>query len=90
MGPGMPFLDSHTRAEGVGYLFLPVFSSLYDAIQGTYVHIWVSKTKNRLVGYVEPGVYPDQYPTWEAPRPNPRSVILEMPPPLGFTLVRFD
>jgi hypothetical protein len=29
----MPFLDSDTCAEG-GYLFLPGFSSLYDAIHG--------------------------------------------------------
>jgi hypothetical protein len=34
-GPGMPFLDSNTCAEGRGvYLFLPGFSSLYDAIHG--------------------------------------------------------
>jgi hypothetical protein len=33
-GPGMPFLDSNTCAEGGGYLFLPGFSSLYDAIHG--------------------------------------------------------
>ncbi len=32
-GPGMPFLDSDTCAEG-GYLFLPGFSSLYNAIHG--------------------------------------------------------
>jgi hypothetical protein len=32
-GPGMPFLDSDACAEG-GYLFLPGFSSLYDAIHG--------------------------------------------------------
>jgi len=32
----MPFLDSDTCAEGRGggYLFLPGFSSLYDAIHG--------------------------------------------------------
>ncbi len=35
LGPGMPFLDSDTCAEGRGgYLFLPGFSSLYDAIHG--------------------------------------------------------
>jgi hypothetical protein len=35
MGPGMPFLDSDTCAEGrEGFLFLPGFSSLYDAIHG--------------------------------------------------------
>ncbi len=33
LGPGMPFLDSDTCAEG-GYLFPPGFSSLYDAIHG--------------------------------------------------------
>jgi hypothetical protein len=33
-GPGMPFLDSDTCAEGGGYLFLPGFSSQYDAIHG--------------------------------------------------------
>jgi hypothetical protein len=34
-GPGMPFLDSDTcEEEGRGYLFLPGFSSLYDAIHG--------------------------------------------------------
>jgi hypothetical protein len=33
-GPGMPFLDSYTCAEGGGYLFLPGFSLLYDAIHG--------------------------------------------------------
>jgi hypothetical protein len=31
---GMPFLRSNTCAEGGGYLFLPGFSSLYDAIHG--------------------------------------------------------
>jgi hypothetical protein len=30
----MPILDSDTCAEGGGYLFLPWFSSLYDAIHG--------------------------------------------------------
>jgi hypothetical protein len=35
LGPGMPFLDSDTCADGGGgYLFLPGFSSLYDAIHG--------------------------------------------------------
>jgi hypothetical protein len=36
LGLGMPFLDSDTGAEGGGgvYLFLPGFSSLYDAIHG--------------------------------------------------------
>jgi hypothetical protein len=34
LGPGMPFLDSDTCTEGGGYLFLPGFSSLYDAIHG--------------------------------------------------------
>jgi hypothetical protein len=34
LGPSMPFLDSDTCAEGGGYLFLPGFSSLYDAIHG--------------------------------------------------------
>jgi hypothetical protein len=34
LGPGMPFLDSNTCAEGGGYLFLSGFSSLYDAIHG--------------------------------------------------------
>jgi hypothetical protein len=33
-GPGMPFLDSDTCAEVGGYLFLPGFSSLYEAILG--------------------------------------------------------
>jgi hypothetical protein len=33
-GPGMPFLDSETCTERGGYLFLPAFSSLYDAIHG--------------------------------------------------------
>jgi hypothetical protein len=34
-GPGMPFLESNTCAEGGGcYLFLSGFSSLYDAIHG--------------------------------------------------------
>jgi hypothetical protein len=34
-GPGMPFLHSDTCAEGAGgYLLLPGFSSLYDAIDG--------------------------------------------------------
>jgi hypothetical protein len=32
--PGMPFLDSDTCAEEEGYLFLPRFSSLYDAVHG--------------------------------------------------------
>jgi hypothetical protein len=32
--PGMPFLDRDTCAEGGVYLFLPGFSSLYDAIHG--------------------------------------------------------
>jgi hypothetical protein len=32
-GPGMPFLDSDTCAEG-GLFILPGFSSLYDAIHG--------------------------------------------------------
>ncbi len=32
--PGMPFLDSDTCVERGGYLFLPGFSSLYDAIHG--------------------------------------------------------
>jgi hypothetical protein len=30
----MPFLKSNTFAEGRGYLFLPGFYSLYDAIHG--------------------------------------------------------
>jgi hypothetical protein len=34
LGPGMPFLDSDTCAEGGGYLFLPGLSFLYDAIHG--------------------------------------------------------
>ncbi len=36
LGPGMPFLDRDTCAGGGGgcYLFLPRFSSLYDAIHG--------------------------------------------------------
>jgi hypothetical protein len=35
LGLGMPFLDSDTCAKGGGgYLFLPGFSSLYDAIHG--------------------------------------------------------
>jgi hypothetical protein len=33
-GLGMHFLDSDTCAEGGGYLFLPGFFSLYDAIHG--------------------------------------------------------
>jgi hypothetical protein len=33
-GPGMPFLDSDTCLERGVYLFLPRFSSLYDAIHG--------------------------------------------------------
>jgi hypothetical protein len=33
LGPGMPFLDNDTCAKG-GVLFLPGFSSLYDAIHG--------------------------------------------------------
>jgi hypothetical protein len=33
-GLGMLFLDSNTCAEHRGYLFLPGFSSLYDAIHG--------------------------------------------------------
>ncbi len=37
-GPGMPFLDSDTCAEGGGgYLFMPGFSSVYDAI-----HWWMT------------------------------------------------
>jgi hypothetical protein len=38
LGQGMPFLDSDTCAEGGGYLFLSVFSSLYDVIHG-----WMEK-----------------------------------------------
>jgi hypothetical protein len=34
LGPGMPFLDSDTCAEGEDYLFLSGFSSLYEAIHG--------------------------------------------------------
>jgi hypothetical protein len=35
LGLGMTFLDSDTCAEGGGvYLFMPGFSSLYDAIHG--------------------------------------------------------
>jgi hypothetical protein len=42
LGPGMPFRHSDTCAEGGGYLFLPGFYSLYDAIHG-----WMkSFTKN--------------------------------------------
>jgi hypothetical protein len=43
LGPGMPFLDRDTCAERGGYLFLPGFSSLYDAI-----HRWMDEsfTKN--------------------------------------------
>ncbi len=33
LGPGMPFLN-RTHAQRGGYLFLPGFSSLYDAIHG--------------------------------------------------------
>jgi hypothetical protein len=36
-GAGMPFLDSDTCAEKGGYLFLPGFSSLHDAI-----HRWMT------------------------------------------------
>ncbi len=44
-GPGMPFLDSDTCAEGEGgggYLFLSGFSSLYDAIHG-----WMEKASRK-------------------------------------------
>jgi hypothetical protein len=34
LGLGMPLLDSSTCAERGGYLFLPGFSSLFDAIHG--------------------------------------------------------
>jgi hypothetical protein len=34
LGLGMAFLDSNTCAEVGGYLLLPGFSSLYDAIHG--------------------------------------------------------
>jgi hypothetical protein len=34
LGPGMPFRDCDTCAEGGGDLFLPGFSSLYDGIHG--------------------------------------------------------
>jgi hypothetical protein len=38
LGPGVPLLDSDTCAKRVGgYLFLPGFSSLYDAI-----HEWMT------------------------------------------------
>jgi len=41
-GPGMPFLDNNTCAKrGGGYLFLPGFSSLYDAI-----HRWMMGRKD--------------------------------------------
>jgi hypothetical protein len=40
----MPFLESDTCAEGV-YLFLPGFSSLYDAIHG-----WMT---GRMDGWME-------------------------------------
>jgi hypothetical protein len=37
LGAGMPFLDNDTCTEGGGggcYLFLPWFSTMYDAIHG--------------------------------------------------------
>jgi hypothetical protein len=48
-GPGMPFLDSNTWAEGRGvYLFLPGFSSLYDAIHG-----WMTGRTDGWTGHVK-------------------------------------
>jgi hypothetical protein len=58
-GPGMPFLDSDTCAEGG--LFISVFSSLYDAIHGwmtgqmdgwrvTWCHPWMD---DRTDGWME-------------------------------------
>jgi hypothetical protein len=47
-GPGMPFLDSNTCAEGVGgNLFLPGFSSLHDDIHG-----WMTRRMDGWTGHV--------------------------------------
>jgi len=48
LGLGMPFLDRNTCIEGEGYLFLPGFSSLYDAIYGWmtgWMDGWTSHVK---------------------------------------------
>jgi hypothetical protein len=50
-GPGMPFLDSDTCAEAGGYLFLPGFFSLYDAIRG-----WMTVRMDGWTGHVMPSV----------------------------------
>jgi hypothetical protein len=46
LGPSMPFLDIYTCVEG-GYLFLPGFFSLYDAIHG-----WMTRRMNGWTGHV--------------------------------------
>ncbi len=45
LGLAMPFLDNDTCVEGGGYLFLPRFFSLYDAIHG-----WMTR---RMDGWME-------------------------------------
>jgi hypothetical protein len=50
LGPGMPFLDIDTYAEGRGYLFLSGFSSLYDAIHGwmmRWMDGWMKKASRK-------------------------------------------
>jgi hypothetical protein len=44
----MPFLDSDTCAEGAGgYLFLPGFSLLYDAIHGWMDHVMKKASRDK-------------------------------------------
>jgi hypothetical protein len=52
LGLGMPFLDSDTCAEGA-YLFLPGFSSLYDAIHAMieWIDGWKASRKTTMTSF---------------------------------------
>jgi hypothetical protein len=49
LGPNMPFLNNDTCAKGGGgYLFLPRFFSLYDAIHG-----WMTGQMDEWTGHMK-------------------------------------
>ncbi len=69
-GLGMPFLDSNTCARGGGYLFLPGFSSLYDAIHG-----WMTGRMDGRVTWCHPWMDDGTY-GWMEKAPRPRRPLL--------------